>query len=82
MLKAGVAVPIFGQVKPSAAIFVLDPKAPYATIVVLGLERLSIATIACGPERRFFPIPFSGLQRLGSIFSSRGLPYALLLFFV
>jgi len=65
-----------------AVIFVLDPKAPSATIVVLGPERPSLATITCGPERRFFPVPFSGLQRPGSNFSSRGLPHALLLFFV
>jgi hypothetical protein len=39
-------------VKPSVAIFVLDPEAPYATtIVVLGPKRPSIATIVCGPER-------------------------------
>jgi len=71
-LKAYVAVPIFGRMRPSAVIFVLDPKAPYATKVVLGPERQSIVIIACGLERRLFPVHFSGLQRPGSIFSSRG----------
>jgi hypothetical protein len=72
--------------KTFVVIYVLGPKAPYATTIVLGPNRSFITTIAssskeimyyyyyCGLEKCFLPIPYSSLLRNGSPFFSWGLP--------